>query len=224
MPLLIRSSWLTQDYRWNEIAARYIGANGRFVPRSLVNAALEQTVTGSQIEMGLLSERLQSGSISLLEWRAGMAQQIKMLHVAQSALARGGWSQMTQSDWGWVGSEIKKQYQFLDRFAADIASGKQPLNGRFLQRAKLYANASRGMFEEMRRRYMRLFKGATEERRNLGVAEHCQTVDKLEGCVELAAKGWQPIGTLPRIGESPCRTNCKCYYLFRNAEGQIIGG
>lgn len=220
----LRSSGLTQDYRWNETAARYIGANGQFVSRAVVNSALEQTITGSQSEMTLLSERLQSGSISLTEWRAGMAEQIKILDTSEAALARGGWDQMTQSDWGWVGSQVKEQYKYLDNFAGEISNGDQLLNGVFLRRVKMYAQAGRGTFEEMRRRYMRIYKDASEERRVLGVAEHCETYKGLEGCVELAQRGWQPVGTLPPIGDTPCMVNCKCSFEYRDQSGQIIGG
>jgi hypothetical protein len=219
----IRSNWLTQEYRWNESAARYINASGQFTSRAVVNAALEQTVIGSQSEMMLLSERLQSGSLSITEWRAGMAEQIKIIQTSEAALARGGWAQMTQSDWGWVGSQVKAQYKYLDNFARQIANGEQPLNGRFLQRVKMYAQAGRSMFQEFRRRYMRIYKGATEERRVLGIAEHCETQGDLLGCVELAQKSWQPIGTLPAIGNAPCMVNCKCEFTFKNASGEEIG-
>ena len=214
----VQSSWLTQDYRWNEAASRYIAENGRFVPRAIVDVALEQTIAGSQNEMVLLSERLQNGSLSVAEWRSAMGQQVKLLHTAEAALARGGWAQMTPSDWGWVGSQVKKQYQFLDKFAGQIASGKQPLNGRFFQRVRMYAAAGRGTFEEMRRRYMRIHKGAAEERRLLGIAEHC------DDCVEYADRSWQPVGTLPAIGQSQCLTHCKCHFEFRDANGNAIGG
>jgi len=220
----IRQSWLTTDYRWNEAAAQYIGANGRFVSRQVVNAALEQTIEASQSEMNILASRLQGGTLSVEEWWRAMNEQIKTLHTAEAALARGGWAQMTPSDWGWTGSQIKKQYAYLDRFAEQVASGQQPLNGVFLRRVKLYAQAGRATYAEMQRRYMRIYKGAAEERRVLGEAEHCQTIGDLEGCVELADKGWQPIGSLPALGETPCIVNCQCRFSFRDAQGNTIGG
>jgi hypothetical protein len=221
----IRSNWLTQEYRWSEGLSNYIGANGKMVSRAVVNAALEQTVIGSQSEMVLLSERLQSGSLSITEWRAGMAEQIKIIQTSEAALARGGWVQMTQSDWGWVGSQVKAQYKYLDNFARQIANGEQPLNGRFLQRAKMYAQAGRAMFQEFRRRYMRIYKGATEERRVLGVAEHC-TEGKRPGCVEQAALGFLPVGSkeLVPIGGCTCLTACHCFWEARDENGKEIGG
>jgi hypothetical protein len=67
---------------------------------------------------------------------------------------------------------------------------------------------------------MTVYYGAAQERRRLGVAEHCRTHGDLEGCVELHDLGWQPIGSLPRLGQTPCRTNCKCHWQFRYQDEQ----
>jgi hypothetical protein len=48
-----------------------------------------------------------------------------------------------------------------------------------------------------------------EERRVLGVADHCP------GCLEQAGLGWQPIGTLDEIGTEECGNNCRCEYEYR---------
>ena len=62
---------------------------------------------------------------------------------------------------------------------------------------------------------MGAYFGAVEERRVLERAEHCESDEELEGCIELSEKGWQPIGTLPRLGVSPCRSNCRCRFDYR---------
>ena len=114
---------------------------------------------------------------------------------------------MSNSDWGTVGSLIKRQYQWLDNFASEVYSGIQPSNT-LLRRAKLYAQSGRGTYEEMKR-IVAQDRGYTEERRLLSPAEHCN------GCVEEAMKGWQPIGTLRQIGDTECVTNCVCRFIFR---------
>ncbi len=225
LPLpLIREFWLTEEYRWNEPAGRYIASSGQFVAFSAVQASLEEVLLGSQAEMDLLADRLQYGGIRVEEWRSMMIEQVKTVQVASAALGRGGWAQMSQADWGWVGRECRRQYAYLNRFADQIASGEQPLDGRFLTRAKMYGLAGRGTFEEMRRRYGKMYKGVVEERRRLTLgAEHCMTVGNKTGCLELAELDWQPVGTLPRIGFSPCIVNCRCYFEMRDAENNLIG-
>jgi hypothetical protein len=211
---VIHLSPLSQ-YGWNETAGRYIDiGSGRFIPFQSIKAEMETAVSASQANNGALTERLVSGDLSLEEWRLGMEREIKIVNVASAALARGGWAQMSPADWGWVGSQVKAQYGYLRSFAAELASGAMPLNGRVVVRARLYATAARSIYENARRRWEQLDNGMLYERRVLGIAEHCHTHVELPGCVELAALGWQSIGSLPPIGATPCRTNCQCSYEF----------
>ena len=163
----------------------------------------------SGTRMNTLTQQLVDQRMSLAEWQAGMMEQIKISHSAAAAASRGGWAQMSQADWGAVGRMIREQYGYLRNFAHQVASGEQLLNGTALVRADLYAGAARGTFEEMRRRYERLMNGAEEEARVLGEADHCND------CLEFAALGWQPVGTLPAIGESVCITRCHCTFIYR---------
>lgn len=50
--------------------------------------------------------------------------------------------------------------------------------------------------------------------------------DPCEECAYLEGQGWQPIGTLPPIGEQTCRQNDHCIFRFMDAEGVIydVGG
>lgn len=196
------------NYRYNAGARRYIAPNGRFVTQRALIADLERVTAGAQSEILSISRQLQSGEISLAQWQIGMRDQMKVLHTTQGAIAKGGWAQMSQSDWGAVGQISREQYAFLQRFAIQIETGEQPLNGAFLRRAQMYAQAGRGTFWQMKRREA-IGGGLTEERRIRHAADSCPT------CIEQSALGWQPVGTLARIGQSECRTNCKCEFEFR---------
>lgn len=211
-------------YEWVESAGRYRNLiNGQWVSWDTVRSALEQTLSASQSTITTVSQKLVDGSISLAQWQLEMEKQVKLVNVISSALARGGWAQMTPSDWGWVGQRVRTQYQYLRNFANDIANGKQALNGRLVLRARMYAQSARSTFQEMRRRYMRIYKNAAFEARVLTPgAEHCKSTDQRPGCVELAAKGMQPIGTLPPIGVATCLTFCLCHFVFYNTDGVII--
>lgn len=202
------------SYAWNETAGRYIKlSTGRFVPFSEVRDALEATIDVVSIRMNTLTQNLIDSQISLAEWEAGMLEQIKLAHTASAAASRGGWAQMSQADWGAAGRMIRDQYDYLRNFAEEIASGKQKLNGTALVRTDLYADAARGTFEQMRRRYEKLMNGMTEEKRVLGIADHCP------GCLTQAEIGWQPIGTLDPIGAEECVTRCHCRFIYRKMGG-----
>ena len=206
------------SFRWNENAGRYISNTGRFISADNVRIAYEGAITNSRARIRALSESLQNSGISLADWQTQMIDEIRIVNNMGAALARGGWAEMSQSDWGFVGSVTRRQYDFLSQFALDIENGL-PLDGRFLQRADLYGSSYRGTLNDMKRR-METSRGRDEERRVLGVADHCQSAGGLTGCVELAGQGWQPINSLPRIGTSPCRTNCQCHFEFRTTGGE----
>lgn len=206
----ILTNIVTSLFGWNQTAGRYISLiTGRFVSFSNIRNQLELVITSSAGKMDNISNQLMDGSITLKQWQLQMMENIKLSHIAASASANGGWAQLSLADWKASSKLVEKQFTFLQKFADQIADGTQKLDGRFLQRVKMYADASRGTFEEMRRRYELLNNGKTEERRLLGVADHCNS------CLDAASLGWQPIGTLPSIGESVCLTNCHCNFEFK---------
>lgn len=194
---------------WNEDARRYIDADtGRFVSSSAVRDALENVMDDAALTMNGLSQQLLDGTISLSDWQTGMMEQIKITHTAAGASANGGWAQMTPSDWGAVGRDIRDQYDYLRNFASQIASGEQPLDGRVLVRSDMYGDAGRATYEDIRRRGM-IAQGYIEGRRVLGQADHC------DDCLEYANDGWMPAEDVPEIGNSQCLTRCACNIEYR---------
>lgn len=204
-----RTSRLTGGIRYNNGAGRYVGTNGRFVSQQAVSDALQATIDKSGEAMRALTANLKNGSVTLAEWRTGMAASVKDIHLASSALANGGWSQMTQADFGRVGQLVREQYRYLDNFAQDIASGKQRFDGTLDRRAKMYADSGRMTYESAQRAEARL-RGYQEHRS----VRHAQ--DSCTECVEVAAMGWVSIETpLPLPGDRICVTNCKCLLEYR---------
>lgn len=205
----IRTSSLTPDYAWNEKSGRYINvATGRYVSASVIRDELDRILLDARAETYEVTRQLIDDEINLIEWQLQMEKRIKTIHVVSAALALGGWAAMTAASWGKVGALIKAQYRYLDRFAREIESGKQKLDGSARVRAGMYAEAGRATHEAIRQQ-QRKAAGDTEERRVLGVADHC------DDCVAEAAKGWQPIGTLRAIGDSKCKTHCHCKKEYR---------
>lgn len=206
-----RENVLTPDYVWNDKLRRYQDVDtGRIVSNQQVRAALDAVILSAKQETRDLSKQLLDGKLTLVEWQEQMAFNLKMQALASAALAKGGWAQMTASDFGRVGAELKKQYAYLQRFALDIQNGKISFDGRILTRADLYTERARGTFEDVRREMARQ-AGFDRERRVLGIADHCPD------CLDAAARGWQEIGTLPAIGDSVCRQHCHCRFEFSHS-------
>jgi hypothetical protein len=74
----------------------------------------------------------------------------------------------------------------------------------------MYASATWGVAQGIGREQA-IVSGFTHERRvHQGSDAPCL------GCEAQRDLGWQPIGTLKAIGDSPCRTNCHCHYEYMN--------
>ena len=178
------------------------------------------------MNLNALAEQLKNGDISLAEWETRMRDFIRAESNTAMILTKGGREFITQADWGYVGSTVKKQYQFLTGFKNDILSN--PLKwstGRLNNRVRQYGQIGYSQLEDFKAREQKK-AGFTEERRVLGPVktEHCESRGDRPGCIELASKGWQPIGTLPSIGAAACYQNCKCKFEYRKPDPENAGG
>lgn len=202
---------LLVDYSWNAGSRQYVDASGKFVARSKVKAALDVVIDAAARDIEDIAGRLQSGQIDIGEWYRETAARIKTINVASAALAVGGTHGLTPSVLGSTAARIKRQYQFLSQFAYELENGL-PLDGTFLSRAASYGHSGRPTYEAIVRK-RDIAAGDESERRRLHPGEHCR------GCVEEAAKGWQPAGVLKDIGDCECLNFCNCTFE-RSRSGQ----
>lgn len=195
-------------FGWSENAARfYDRRTGRFVSRDTIRLALDDVIDLAGVEARDLSELLRAGKIDLAEWQRGMREIVKTTMLDAEALAHGGRGQLTQSDYGRVGAAVREQYRYLDGFTEEIRNGL-PLDGRFLNRAAMYAKASRPFFHEEQSDLL-ADAGYTRERSILHAAEHCAE------CVDQSALGWVLIGTAIPIGDRECLANDRCTMQYQ---------
>ena len=109
---------------------------------------------------------------------------------------------------------VARQVEYLNVFTREVLDGTVPLAPPLVARAEMYGSAA---WQEVQEAYrdVTIPSGGpgtrVEERRILG---HPET-DHCDECPELAERGWQPAGTLPRIGSTPCRSACLCHWAFR---------
>jgi hypothetical protein len=213
---------LTTPFVWDAQSRRYIHLTSkRYVPFTEIREqAIEPLIRASKNAQRVLSAQLATGDTRLGDWQRVMMDTIKQTQVAAALASNGGDANSSQVDYKKIAAEILILYLLFRGFAEEIETGAQALNGKLLVRSDLYAGAARDIFEEVRRHGMALYYGAVQERRRLGRAEHCHTDGEREGCVELHDLGWVKINTLPRLGATPCRTNCKCRFDYRYQDEQ----
>jgi hypothetical protein len=197
-------------FTWDAELGRYRTADGRLVRDTAIRSALDLVIAAQAASMRDTTQSLLDGAITLAVWQWQMMQAVKAIHLVGTATAVGGWQQMDHSWNGWTGQRIRTQYNWLVRFSVELSSGKQKLDGTAVARSALYAQAARETHREAQRRLARQ-RMMGEERRVLGRADHCKT------CLQQAKLGWQSFGVLKRLGDSECRSNCRCHYEFRAA-------
>lgn len=201
----------TSPHRWNAEAGRYTDSSGRFVPKQAEVRALESRIDAGVEQVLAITAGVRAGVVTVDEWQLGVAVELRRMHTQAAALGRGGWQQMTPSDWGKIGNKLRREYNYLNGFAGDI---DRLSDAQIDVRLELYVSGiwssywkgADGAMSEA---------GMTEERRVLTNAEHC--VD----CEALASLGWQPLGSLPVPGENTvCRHNCRCRMEYRKLEAE----
>jgi hypothetical protein len=193
-------------FTWDARTARY-RRNGRFVSRVQVRTWLDEALDAAGARIGRLAEDLIAGRVDLVSWQVRMAREIKHVQLYSAATAKGGWAQMSPADLGRVGQSVQAQLRYLNRFAQQIRSGKQPADG-ISARASMYAQSGRQLFDRTYRAEMQT-RGYTQERSIRYAGDSCA------GCVTEAAKGWVAIGSTVPVGQRQCLGRCRCVTNYR---------
>ena len=196
-------------FTYNPGSRRYAErSSGRYVKAETVRAAVDTVIAAETLKIRSVSQSLVDGSINISEWQIQTQALLKNLHVSMGLAANGGLANTSDSDLGYIASQIKEQYKFLRSFAKQIKNGSQPLDGTLVSRAALYTESGRSIYEAVVQRAAKA-GGATQEKSILGAADHC------DGCVEAASAGWSPIGSLVPIGQRQCLANCHCTMSYQ---------
>jgi len=201
-------------YIWDpqELRYRYRDGGG-LVPHAQVELALDEALSHARLIARKVSVDLINREITLKEWQGQMRDLSREAILLGVATAKGGLRQLTDEDQQFAAELIRQQIDYLLRFARQIKSGEQRLDGRLIDRAGMYASAGRIAYWRTQAEMQLQAAGregyALEEHNVLGSAEHC------DECLEQTALGWVPIGTLIPVGERRCLSKCKCGIRYR---------
>lgn len=196
-------------YTWDPTVGRYRDFRGRYVAESAIRQALDAEIRQLDREVAVIVQQLREGVLTVDEFEQLLRSIVKDANLLGAAVAVGGWDQLGAADFGRVGRRLRDEYRFLSDFAEAIARQVQPLDGTLLMRAQMYVRGARTLFEAVRKGQQQDV-GMDEERSILHPADHC------DDCLNEAAAGWQPIGTLIPIGERQCLANCRCTMIYRS--------
>lgn len=137
----------TRRYRVTQAGSEALGQNtGTFVSQARMAGLRDEFIAHQKVGVNTLAKQLADGDISLNQWVVGMRQNVKDSFIDQYMLAAGGRNNMTQADWGRVGQMVRNQYEYLDRFAVDVANGRYTESA-VAARARMYVESSSQAFE-----------------------------------------------------------------------------
>jgi hypothetical protein len=147
-----------------------------------------------------------------------------------AAQSQNGPPPLTPDTAKFVDELVEVQRHYLDQFYQDLIQRTPeeitdilgpPLPGikppytkwQAVARAEQYGSAAWQGGQKVMRRRQKESGGARWERRILGHprTEHCSD------CPPIARLGWQPIGTLPDIGDTECGGMCYCHFEYSSA-------
>jgi hypothetical protein len=196
---------------------RYI-RSGKFVSAANVRAGVLRVSTAQEQVMASLTQSLIDNEITPRQWYLQMRKAMKDQYRSSWLASIGGQGNYTRSEVSKFGWAIRDQYRWLDNFFVQLQTGEQALNGFAIRRARMYARAGNGIYQNNLLR-IAIEHGMRRGRRVLGENEnHCtdKQVGRASrpGCKELADKGYVSIFEVVPIGNALCLSNCLCSFEF----------
>jgi hypothetical protein len=191
------------------------GRLGALVSRDEIVRLIKDVHDASASRFGLLAQDAVAGRITAADFQQAMMLELRHLYNASSALAVGGYNNMTAVEWGRNGQILRGEYQYLVGFAQDIADGKlSPAQAD--ARARLYAGKAYSRFWA-ENTLQQQAAGFTKERWNTAADERVCTGGMRLGCAGLGELGWVQAGTLPNPGDgsTECLGACRCDKEYR---------
>jgi hypothetical protein len=206
---------------WNSEKRRYESADGEPVPDSVLRRWVDDFAAALVVLFMARAQAVQSALVeintggggdrfraALADWQINCRADLRAGHLAACAIAFGGFN-VIRSDQLETGERAADFHSsFWDNFVAGVFVGSVLMDGNFVPRSGMYGAGVYSTFQNGTRARERA-AGMTQERRRLGASDHCPT------CLEQAAFGWVAIGTLRSIGDSECKTRCRCYFQFK---------
>jgi hypothetical protein len=195
---------------------RYRDDRGRFLSKEAVGKLVDSRIDQLEANLRRYTRMLADGNLTLDQWQGSVREAIKNAHIQAALIGYGGKDEMGSAEYGRIGQRLRAEYTYLQGFARDLLDGRIS-NPMALARIGLYAKSVRGSYwqgTELRQQQ----QGFSLMKRKLdGQAQHCQD------CLDYAARGIVPIGTLPLPGQRcACRARCRCSIEYFRQQAPVV--
>jgi len=195
---------------------RYRDERGKFLGKEAVGKLVDSRIDQLEANLRRYTRMLADGNLTLDQWQGSVREAIKNAHIQAALIGYGGKDEMGPAEYGRIGQRLRAEYTYLQGFARDLLDGRIS-NPMALARVGLYAQSVRGSYwqgTELRQQQ----QGFSLMKRKLdGQAQHCQD------CLDYAARGIVPIGTLPLPGQRcACRARCRCSIEYFRQQAPVV--
>lgn len=189
--------------------------SSRRIPYTSVKNDIIRFAAGIRVQQRLLTQGLLNGSLPAQDWYQQTLFLTKTSLRAAFTIAEGGYHTFQASEQieRWLGMVLPVFSSFNNK-AEQLKSGQRELNGRLLVEADALADSIVTTFENFRLNWA-IQHGVRQGRRRIYGGETCHDSHDRKGCVELAARGYQPVWKIVPIGMAACYHRCRCYIEYR---------
>lgn len=155
-----------------------------------------------------LAEQLYTGEISIGQWQEAFKDQMRQFYSSSAAIGKGGWDNMTYSDWGKLGPVMRDQYRYLQGFAEYIDQHRDTVSLKYLKaRARLYGEG--GAFGATLVEAGTVFSALLPWLPKDGTTEclnrcHCRWANSIEE----RQRDWRLVKSVWRLGHADHCTTC----------------
>lgn len=214
----VLSARMDAAWSYDRVTGRYRDERGKFLSKASVGQLVDKRIDKLESLLKRYTRMLGNGQITLDQWQGSVREAIKSAHIQAAIIGYGGREAMGSAEFGRIGQRLRLEYGYLQNFVRDLLSNRvsTPMA---MARIGLYAQSVRGSYwqgTELREQK----RGFSLMRRKLDAqAQHCQD------CLDYAARGIVPIGSLPMPGQRcACGARCKCSieYFRQQAPAVIV--
>ena len=212
----ILSERIDATWSYDRNTGRYRDERGRFLSKEAVGKLVDGRIGKLEAQLQRFTRMLSNGSITLEQWQGSVREAIKIAHIQAAIIGHGGKASMGRAEYGRIGQRLRAEYSYLQNFVRDLLDGR--VSGAMaVARIGLYAQSVRGSYWEGSEARQKE-RGFSLMRRILdNQAQHCQD------CIDYAARGMVPIGTVPLPGQRcACRARCKCSVTYYRQQAPSV--
>jgi len=213
---IVLSTRMDAAWSYDRNTGRYRDEKGRFLSQASVEKLVDGRIDKLESSLKRITNMLNSGNITLDQWEGSIREAIKGAHIQAAIVGHGGKGNMGSNEYGRIGQRLRSEYAYLQRFALDLLE-QRVSPAMALARIGLYARSVRSTYWEGTA-IRQQDQGYSLIKRVLDAqAQHCQS------CVDYAARGIVPIGTVPMPGiRCECRSRCRCSVLFFRQQASVV--